>query len=387
MIVLAVAFALAANRRPALWSELGVPNLRFRNSDARTITAAMESRRAGYDPLFDNPADPFHRRFNYPRLWQSLAVFGLGADQTDALVAVFWASFFAACLALLLAGPTWGWAWFLPILISPAVALGLERGNCETLIFAILTAAVLVQARRPDLAAVLVFLDFALKLTPAAAAPVLLRAGGRGRIWFLVCSAAIGLAILAWSHDLAQIRTDTPRTFYDSFGIDCARLEFWPEETHRRLAVALECIVALLPALAWFGRPAGPVERAGPGRAAFLAGALMFCSAYVFLESSYNYRLLFLLLCVPELADGRSRLRRSTRVGVWCLIAVAVWEPRLDGLVQPDVFPIRPLAIGFLERAILYVVLASVLVREFRADVRALFPSKRSALAGELKGA
>ena len=53
-------------------------------ADIRGITSAMESHRLGFDPLVENPRDPFGRAFNYPRAWLGLSPLGL--DQSHSTI-------------------------------------------------------------------------------------------------------------------------------------------------------------------------------------------------------------------------------------------------------------------------------------------------------------
>src|SRR5580765_8094929 len=52
-----------------LWPFLGVPSGPSLFFDARNLTAAWESSRLGYDPLYVNPRDPWGRPLMYLRPW------------------------------------------------------------------------------------------------------------------------------------------------------------------------------------------------------------------------------------------------------------------------------------------------------------------------------
>ena len=87
------------------WKLWGIPTMYPYFADLRTITGGAESWALGYDPLVNNPGDPWGRLMNYPRVWQML--FRAGIDQTDTVyfgVAFFLLSlpeFSCTCLATL----------------------------------------------------------------------------------------------------------------------------------------------------------------------------------------------------------------------------------------------------------------------------------------------
>ncbi len=71
-----------------LWPFSGVPSGPSLFFDARNLTAAWECQRLGYDPLYENPCDPWGRPLMYLRPWLLLGVLGLDQSHTFALSAV-----------------------------------------------------------------------------------------------------------------------------------------------------------------------------------------------------------------------------------------------------------------------------------------------------------
>src|SRR5271157_4318097 len=70
-----------------IWRVWGVPAMPSIFADLHSITAGIESQRAGYDPLYMNPNDPYGRPMTYPRLWLTLGF--LGIQQKDTLFLEF----------------------------------------------------------------------------------------------------------------------------------------------------------------------------------------------------------------------------------------------------------------------------------------------------------
>src|SRR5258708_3409111 len=67
------------------WQLWNIPTLSPHFADLRVITAGSESYAKGHDPMINNPADPWGRPLNYPRVWQSLYLLGINQSHTTCL--------------------------------------------------------------------------------------------------------------------------------------------------------------------------------------------------------------------------------------------------------------------------------------------------------------
>src|SRR5205085_2865823 len=132
------------------------------------------------DVLARNPCDPFPRPANYPRMWLWPSFLGLGQSSTIVLGVVVAVAFFAGALVLMgrVEKPLDVLVWIC-LLISPAVMLGVERGNADLIVFPLVVTALVLLGSRATSARVAahgVFLFAAmLKLFPAFAFIALLR--------------------------------------------------------------------------------------------------------------------------------------------------------------------------------------------------------------------
>lgn len=188
--------AVVANGGDRTWGSFQVPAIFPGFEDARSVTAAWDCVRRGIHVLPADPCDPLGRPYYHPRLWLLPAHLGAGSG----LSVVFGMSVVALFLvaALWLAGhgqALWEALVWAAALVSPAVMLGVERGNPDLLIFALLalSAALLVRSRPLGAAALLV--TAMLKLYPAAAFIALLL---RPRRRALAALGAISLAFAAY---------------------------------------------------------------------------------------------------------------------------------------------------------------------------------------------
>src|SRR5688572_8599299 len=135
------------------WTRLGVPPMSVSGhavpfGDTVFLLGVLECDRAGYDVYRDNPCDPWARRMNYPRLW--LVLQGLPLDRQHSLWigAVIGVIFLACAFTYVGRLKLWQAVVYGIVICSPSVMLGIERGNSDLIIFALVAVAVMLLARR-----------------------------------------------------------------------------------------------------------------------------------------------------------------------------------------------------------------------------------------------
>ncbi len=326
----ALLFGLGGHRS---WDRLGVPDLSPSFLDMRSVTTGWVCTRRGIDVLPVNPCDPLKRPANYPRIWMKLAFLGLGPGSTVPLGLLNAAIFLVAAIGVFdprsgLAGA----ALYGAALCSPAVMLGIERGNVDLTLFAIVTLAVVVARRDrfgPMLAGALVLAAAVLKLFPIFSLGLL----ARQRRWVfivgsvLVLFAAYALATLG---DIRTIGKVVPQANAYSYGIDLSGR--WLAGRLGTVAwVSDAALVALALAVALVAgtrlRPS-PDSRPSTARGArdldaFWAGAGVYVGTFC-LFHSFDYRLVFLLLTIPQLLRWARRGEPVAWVSLAALLAT-VW--------------------------------------------------------------
>ena len=292
------------------WATVGIEPGDKSFVDLRSVTSSWDCEHRGIEAFPNNPCDPFHRPANYPRVWTRLGVFGLGEGDTEPLGIAIGVVFFAAALAV--AGPLTlaEGAVYSVGLLAPATILGVERGNADLLMFALVVLGLLLVRRFPWAGAAPIVLAGALKLFPAfALAPLV----GLRRRWPALLASVVVLAAYAavTLNDIRTLRHVIPRVVVNPYGagvvVEALRLAHvsWVQSTaevrYVRLAVlALGLLLAL--ALLRVRRSVSAPEGAGSELRldAFWAGGAVYLGTYVF-GSNFDYRLAFLLLCVPQL--------------------------------------------------------------------------------------
>lgn len=330
------------------WGWLGIQIMQPAFSDAYNITSAIESRQQGFDPLALNPADVTGRPMNYPRLWLQLGSLGIGQQQT-ALLAVLFILLFAIAL---------GWMMrhsslregivYAVVLCSPAVMLAIERGNNDLLIATMLIVAAFLPTGEKEKEGwvagipryMLLLIASLLKLFPVAALVILFNTTKKRRLLALgICFFLFALYVAYTIGDIRQIGKVVPAAISTSFGSmvlpdyilkKAVKFGVYIPHIMARFLSLVACIVLPL----WVLRhnvgniiqattTSEPLESKWQGRL-WLTGSAVFCTAFL-LGNNYDYRLLFLLLLLPQLFLWVKDERRKGVGLVLVLVLLLLW--------------------------------------------------------------
>lgn len=313
------------------WRELGVPPVSPGFFDLRSVTSGWECARQHVGEWPENPCDPWGRPENYPRIWIAASVLGLGQDDTYFIGTLIVVGFFAAAIVVLPRSAPIGDALVYALaLCSPAVMLGVERGNVDLALFGIVTVAGLVMRRMPRgpaVASALILLAAILKLFPIAAVGMLTGLPRRAAV--LCTTSVVGLFTVyaaATFRDIQTIDRVLPQDDEYAYGLHIVggwlgRLAGSGRVWDAAL-VALTAVAALA-----FRRSLASRLAMRPSRELdfFCAGAGIYVATFALVRSA-DYRLVFLLLAIPQLvrwaAAGRG-FALATLVG----IVITLWFP------------------------------------------------------------
>jgi Glycosyltransferase family 87 len=324
------------------WQRVGVFDAPIRFADMRSLTSAWECVRDGQPVLVHNHCDPLGwRPANYPGAWLRLSFLGLGQGDTTALGVAVGLAFLASLFLLagrlsLLEGVVWS-----VLAVSPSVMLGVNRGNVDLLLFTLIVVALAsLGGRRWARAAACGLIELAavLKLFPIFAAVAVLQWRRRSALAaFGLLTAGFAVYAFAVRHELETIRRVVPRGVSLSFGagvvVDALRSAYGldaPLVRDRPLAIAVIGLAALTAAVAAAGlaarrRPAGP--EASTRLPWLWAGGAVLAGTWVFTENSFDYRLSFALLAVPQLLEWARQERPAVPLArtALVLLAAALW--------------------------------------------------------------
>jgi hypothetical protein len=327
--------------------------------DLRSIQAGLQASLNGINPQMANPSDLWHRAMNYPAVWLKIAsMLSLQTESNLMLFGAFTALIFTcACAFLMLRWPTW----LLMIgALSPAVLLALERGNNDLICFALMVLfCALGQwwSVLPFGAAVL------LKIYPLIALHAVAVHSSFRRTLVFGGVAALILCYLA--PELPLILSGNTAAGPNSFGV--RNIYVWTARIlvkagFGRLESACLVTFALLSILVvtFKLRPRACGDDKVASRDYCLVGAAIYVYSYV-LTVNWDYRLMFLLMCIPYLA--RPELRWYGRVT--CLaILTALFGVWLSEVSQAGV------VVGQLAKAAVVALLIPVLMQPFIELVR-----------------
>jgi hypothetical protein len=376
---------LAALGGYARWSRLGVSSSNQWFGDLRSVTSAWECTRRGLAVLPVNPCDPYQRPANYPRLWLLPSHLGLGLGDTVPIGLAIGGVFLLAALAVvpqrasLRLGAVYALA-----LCSPAAMLGVNRGNVDLTLFALVFAAVVLaqhQGRRFVAAGACVLLAAVLKLFPLFSVAFFFRRASRAAVevgyGVIVAFAIYAIALHDQLHDVI---TAVPQG--DDFSYGVRRVSEWTGTAAREaisgkltsfrawdvVLVVGAAVAAVLLEPRLRRLRTSPSERELD---LFWAGAAVYVCTYA-IARSFDYRLVFLLAAVPQLARW-ARQSVAAGVGLVALLA-AMWfdewirPPLVGGALRwwADLTAVGPngqsLSVPVLAQYVLFVVLLAGLL-------------------------
>ncbi|MGE5251076.1 MAG: hypothetical protein ACM3QS_12805 [Bacteroidota bacterium] len=330
----------------AAWRLWNIPVMQPTFADLRSILAGVEAQRLGYDPLFQNPLDPFGRVMAYPRVWLLLGLLPLSPANTPMLAAIEISLFLAALFFFVDELDRRAVPCMAALLISPAIMLCFERANTDLIAFSLLAAALALLARLPGLAVLITELAAILKLYPVIALGMLLREPKKvAALWL-----SAGLAVFAvyaaftWA-DIRQVLAMASKGVGFNYGVTVIGMWLLDVTGSARLAgaaVALGYLVAYLLLLfalyrSYRDAQAFPITDAR-WLDAFRVGALLYVGTFL-QGNTWNYRLVFLIFTVPQLVDwlraGTPRSRRMAGMTL-ALTLLSAWSPLLGAREPPS---------------------------------------------------
>jgi len=271
--------------------------------------------------------------FNIPPTWLWLGFLGVDASDSSWLSVLVIAAT-AIVLVLLFRGRSWPYGVIaLGAVISPSVMMGVERGNLDLLILALVGSAALIyeEGRIGRACGAIAFLGLGvvLKLFPMFCVSLAARLS---RQTFLFACATLALSLIyvvSTMKYVLLIRRNVPTTFILSYGykaiflgLDHIRSEAGLNPTELAdtwvpaCTAAVVLICAAIVAITTFRnrREFCSVDISVAGTA-FLFGAGIYCGTFL-LGTNFIYRLMFLLLCVPQLLDWQIRRSEGKAAGI-----------------------------------------------------------------------
>lgn len=289
------------------WASVHVPAMYPPFADMRAIQGAVISVEHGFNPRVSNLGDPWRRPFNYPTLWIAIGkTLNLTNNKRFILICTALVACFAGiCAFLIFRFPSFG---LLASLVSTATLLGIERGNIDLLVFCLLLPAALWIPKRwspmPLLLATL------LKLYPVFALSALFI---RRQFRLFAASLAVAVVIFGYLWDqLAELRSTTPVYCLISYGVPSVTACFavFRLPTWLLVMTLAEFGYAMLVLAYYFSKSDAAKPRQETEFNLMLVGAAIYIGTFL-VVSNWDYRLIFLILCIPFLQTKPFPLARA----------------------------------------------------------------------------
>lgn len=297
------------------WKWLLIPTMSPVFADMRTVQGALISMAQGLNPQVTNPGDPWGRAMNYPSVWIELAQ-GLGLqNETNYLVfaLVSVVGFLFCCDQIVAKSKS---IWVLFMVFSGATLLAVERGNNDLVVFVLLFLA----AGNPSIFRLVpLVLATALKIYPVLAIPAFVK---NKRLLIALVVVCLAVLLFMWQ-ELISIRAGTPVAAGLSYGVAsiAAVTAMTPVKVPQSLLTVLIVVCVLIAYGGQFKLFDMTTHSADPQNERwFLLGACIYVGTFL-LSSNWDYRLIFLILCMPYLLSIQNGAPRFLMLG--CLLVAA----------------------------------------------------------------
>ena len=278
--------------------------------DTHNLLAAVDCARAGFDVKRENPCDVHGRPLVYSRAWLLLQSSPITREDTIAIGVLIALSFFGTFFVFLGRIDTLAGVLYSALLCSPSIMLGVERGNTDLIVFQLVAWAVLMLSRGWGGYSPygLILIGGILKFFPIAGLATLLRET-RSRSLALIAALGAGwllLVLSSWEEVFAARGAHVskiPRS-YGALVLRGAVLEhlrgFGGEIPALVPGALLWAIAAVAVAAAAWGFARARSEGAAH-LDAFRAGAAIYAATYFLPVTSWDYKLVFALLMIPQI--------------------------------------------------------------------------------------
>lgn len=290
-----------------LYSIWNTPVIHPYFADIRTITGVNNSIAQGLDPFIANPGDPWGRVMNYPRVWQYIAEF-LELKQSHGIyLGLIFLLFFVVGFLIFALKVELSKTMVFVLLVaffSPASILGMERANVDIFIFFLLSLA-LLYISKPVIFAIIITIASILKLYPIFALIGLIRYQKWYFIKLFIGFLFIFICYLALTiDDIILIKDNIPNPTGMAYGASV----IWMQ-VDSRLGVNLglltklitySYIIGLIVYIFITSKRYNNIISNKRYIDSFRIGCMIFLANFV-LTSSWDYRLIFLIFCLPQL--------------------------------------------------------------------------------------
>lgn len=305
-------------------------------ADLRVITHGADAVAQGINPMLNNATDPWGRSLNYPRLWQCIYYFGINKSDTIWLGFAIILLFLVGIVMILPNASNRTILLVLVVITSPAVLLGMERANIDLFIFFLLSLSIIISRKYLFASVCVISFATALKLFPLFAVSLLLKLEKKPFIAYCCGFFALTISYLfiSWS-DLRLISQATPRATDLSYGMNVGWMHMQKLNPSLGLLLHFIAITTIIASVFLFflGCKSEASNNTVKNDAnsisldSFRVGAAIYLGTFL-LGNNYDYRLSFLILCIPQLSNWMNSCNLKIRwysITALCSVLLSVW--------------------------------------------------------------
>lgn len=313
-----------------LWRYMGVPAYHdglFH--DLKVITYGMDCLRNGIEPLYNGPCYPGFT-FNYPATWYIFKYTGIGSQHAIITALTLILLFYVTCYYLIGKSGLAKSVFYGIVLLSPPFMLAIERCNNDMLIFMLLFLALsLLQTKswKKHFAYIFILISTILKMHPLFSFIVAIKEKPKITAIIYILSAVILFAVAAvYFPSYLQSARVTPRPYeWFSFGSNVLGFYFFQNSLGikeiRYKIMIISFAFALLLMLIMIFR-ARKIKYTTPDEGfridAFRLGAALYIGNFI-IGNNYDYRMIFLLFCLPQLLTWATSAGSLKKLSVICI--------------------------------------------------------------------
>lgn len=328
-----------------VWEALDIPTHHPSFIDLRGVLTGLDAARLGFDPIFENPLDPYDRPVVYPRIWLAAGWLGLTEKHTEQVALLLLAVYAISLFVGLKSYDRTTAVWMALVICSPAALMCYRFANLDLVIFILLAWMLTLDRYSIFWSIGLLELAAFLKLFPIVGLGYLLKE--EQKRFFQLFMIGLGVfalyLILTWN-DTLWILGHAPKGALENYGIGVVAFRVY-EVTNSRLLNGITTIpfyiisyAILFAALYFSNRYKGKLSiDDNQFIDAFRIGALIYLATFI-QGNSFNYRFIFLVFAIPQLALWTMQRKdlQSVAVGTLVFLILSCW-----GMVLTKILPIN----------------------------------------------
>ena len=295
------------------WSFLQIPTMYPKFADMRTVQGSLYSVSLGLNPQISNPGDPWGRVMNYPSVWIDIADFLNLQSESNYIIFIFLQIvLFLGCLITLTRITP---SFFLILLcFSTSTLLCIERGNNDLLVFSFVFLALRFQ----NLTAILLIsIATLVKIYPMFAMTAFIK---NHKVFFPILMGSL-LSILLVMPEFTRIRNGTPIGYTLSYGSSSVSEVFAQNLQVKLPSIVISICLIIISLVLYLLKFTNELLKVSNikrlDKEMFFAGGSIYVFTFI-LASNYDYRLIFLLLCVPMILKFSSSILKF--ILIFCLL-------------------------------------------------------------------